>query len=397
MERDFEVLKRFVVKDPDYLWDEWGLYAHYNDFVGLIGGRKSECSSVVEGYGNGAELGYDIICSVGKSGLIFASYLAIKYKKPLIVYSVGEFIDQGAYVIGYGEYEKEMIKGKRILMIDSHVRTGNTIGVINGLFLDKVSMGWLVLLDCREDYDKMRSGGVNIKSIFAFDDKFREKLEADGVERSKLYDADFWMKKEMYWLGRNGLMISSESDGGFVAEKSNEICILPMNKHLYRDTKSFCPLKVYTDVNEFEDVANAFLNNIIGCCNEKKVLLITMTLGAVPLGVACANKFYENEKKDVGILFPLYRSEKYYKDLIDEYADGTIILMDDVITTGGMLYEFYKRYLKGQVRRVVLASMLKVFMQKEEEEEKKFSSYFYRLVSDIIRCDGCVVVGGIVD
>lgn len=381
-------LDEFVILDDAWMWDEWNFYYDLSAVFSILYSRSDDIKEFTENY--------DIICSLGKSGLVFAAYLSVFYKKPLVIFSVGEFIDDGSYVIGLGKNEAQLIKGKSVLIVDSHVRSGNTMKSINHYFINKTKVGWFVIMDCRPPSIMLEMRGFNIKSLYTFNKDTQIRIENKTKKNDLFQNDDFWMKREKYWLGREDMIMKVDYNGDISFENiKNNIHEYDISKYLDISDGFVYPLELYYKADSYNKLTNYLYEIFSKGCNfetNKGYLFIPLTLGAVPLAVSLAIK-YNIQSKDVKLLFPLYRSAEYYNSKVDNCKDYVVVMIDDVITTGGLAYSFYSKFIENKNDCVNIAALMKLRMQGENENE--YAKYYCGLVEKISKKSGLIVVGNI--
>lgn len=387
-EKQLKILKKFLIQDPDWMWDEWNLYFHFDSLVSLLKDYEFELKTATEGV--------DYVCSLGKSGIVFATYIALLAKKPLIIFSVGEFMNEGAYVIGFSDNDKGRIKGSKILVVDSHTHTGNTFRMMNDyLEAAKVnSATWFVIADCRDiDLKVQMKKQYDVRSLFDFEEEMRSEFLKIIKNKYLLSRESFWMKDQEYWLGRDDFRLNVNSeDKSFIDQVDSKVQYFNIKEFLKYDSNAFVPIDIYVDVMRFKKITDHFNESVCyGSTNEKdKCLIVPMTLAAVPIAVSVG--FLHLERKDsVKILFPLFRSDAYYREAINTMKGASVILIDDVLTTGGLIAAFYKKFLEKEDFVVILLSFMKLMIGVNEDQ--RYSKYYYYVASEVIDNNGCVVVG----
>jgi orotate phosphoribosyltransferase len=384
---DFELLKKFVLEDPKWMWDEWNVFFDFDDFCVFLDSNNHKIKGLVDRA--------DVICSLGKSGIVFAAYLSIISKKPLVVFSVGEFINKGAYVIGFTKSEDQFLKDKRILVVDSHVRSGNTIRMMKN-YLDYnniLDASWLTVIDCRKDEVVREMDAFEVKAICDLLTDNREKFVGLIGDESLLDDERFWMMKEAYWLGRE----TNKLDAAIkkideVEQIKKSIVYFNVDEYVDLEDGYFVPLSLFRDHKSFLGIVDYFYEKVFcgDSCVSKKVLFLPLTLGAVPVAVAMAYKCLQLGYS-VKILYPLFRSEDYFKKKLLDVAGYKVIMIDDVVTTGGLIYSFYDKYIRGNFPDVNLVAPLK--LQIGNHSDLEYGKYFYAIASEIVEKGGHVVIG----
>lgn len=391
MDNQLGVLSKFVLSDTEWMWDEWNFFFYFNDVCDFFKNKKDFFENIL----NQA----DVVCSLGKSGMVFAAYLSILARKPLIVFSVGEFIHQGGYVIGFTKEEDQFINGKRILVVDSHVRSGNTIKMMNNYIKssDVSGVQWLTIMDCRETEKRNEFSEYNIKSICdLYPNNYSHIKEIIGDEGLMRND-DFWMKREVYWLGRDHIKLDVKKlTTDDLKELEDKILYFDIKRYMPTSNKYFIPLEIIKNYDLFDEITNRFFVALNQSSLRKggQYLLVPLTIGALPIAVSLAYRFYSSGSA-VRLLYPLFRTEKYFDERLDEVNNYTVILIDDVITTGGIIYAFYDKYIHDKFKNVHLIAPLKLKIGKELDY--KYDKYFYNVSKSIIKKGGCVMVGNAIE
>ncbi|NTW68578.1 MAG: hypothetical protein HGB23_01860 [Chlorobiaceae bacterium] len=386
---NFKVINNFILEDPTWMWDEWNFFFYFDDICDFFKSHEDDFKSIVDQS--------DVICSLGKSGMVFATYLSVITRKPLVVFSVGEFIHQGAYVIGFTKSEDQIVKGKKLLVVDSHIRSGNTIKMMGNYIAhnDVEDVKWLTIMDCRSAKKREEMHKYDIRSICDFFPDIRNQVIKVTDDEFLLEDESFWMKKEEYWLGRDSIKLkfsNQDSSDKEIAEKQEKINYFDITLFDKSSNKYFIPLHCIKNSEYFGRMIGYFYDTLTQdeIDVDKKYLILPLTLGALPIAVSLAYSFYHSGCA-VRFLFPLFRTEKYFRKKLDEVADYTVIIIDDVITTGGLIYAFYDKYLRDVFTDVNLIAPLKLKIG--SNSDAKYAKYFYNVSKCIIDNGGKVIVG----
>lgn len=400
MQFDISNLKNFIINDEYLLWDEWGFYFNINSVINITEDNNNSAffSSLMQNT--------KYLCSLGKSGLVLTTILSEIKKLPIYIFSVGEFVDNGHYIIGLPKEVRWFLHHNandgEILVIDSHIRSGNTVFMAEKYFVGLQSPKWFILFDCRDIpiKNKMQQHGINTQFLFNLESENEKKLITEKVKDLKLIENDdFWMKKEKYWLSPSKKREScnlNASNELTINEIEKSIIRINISKYIKHDNNFIIPQSLYWTYEGLEMFANNILtqyllNNPLN--PEKHILLVTLSLGAVPLGVKVAYKLHQSNITSK-LLYPLYRTEEYYKNIIESDNNiDQIVIIDDVFDTGGMLYEFCSRYLSAVKNKISIITIYKLSLAKKPALD--YYKYFYNISKKVIERGGKIIVGSI--
>lgn len=351
-----EVIRAFVVNDRKNIpyWKEWNLYSRYSLFEAQAESLLESASSYLDDI--------DCIVSLSKSGFPLGSWFALKTEKPLFLFSIGElFHPNGVSVIGL--YPEGDIPFKRALVVDSHVNTGMTYRLFTkvcaNLFDKRV---FAVLVDVRNaDSFKIEDSVVQ---LYNRERVWPALLEIDGVDEPLLGSTDFWMRDEEYWLSgvsRISLETEGKSAISFEHIRNDELkkrlqdCLFV--KYLNK-WNTVSPLKLYQDPALFR----AVLDEVEKRLDIQVDTVVASSLGAVPLaiGLCLKMKQKQKEKGDRRFIFFGNGSKRFYDSLFE--GSRNILLCDDMVASGGLLYRIYKEFIRNTRK---LVGVVTIFEQRE--------------------------------
>jgi orotate phosphoribosyltransferase len=323
------ILIRDDANSGEPIWDEWLLYEDikkftrfYNDFVNKFRDTLND---------------FDYICSLGKSGFPLASKLAIDLRKPLIVSSMAEFIyENKTYLLGVGTDDD--LTNKKIACIDSHCRTGGSIKQFQNLInLKKINCAVnFVLFDCSESE---RGKDLKIQSLFKWKDL--SKSIQGKISPERLNDTHFWMKDDQYWLtSLSPEMIELNTFPDKCNSSFEELFLEQKTKNLFCTDGFIKPLDLYKHIDIFESFIQKIIIRIINQ-NISVDTFVAGSVAAIPIAFNLACTLKKNyPEKDIKFVFLMNESYQYYQAKL-KGREG-IMLCDDTIFSGGLLYAIYK-------------------------------------------------------
>ena len=364
-----KAIRAFLVSDCKGVpcWKEWNFYARYELFEDLgeaLFGRVSRHLDDI-----------DCVISLSKSGFPLGSWFALRARKPLFLFSIGElFHPNGASVIGL--YPEGKIAFRRALVVDSHVNTGMTYRLFTKVcatLFDK--RAFAVLIDVRNG-DSFEIEDPVIQ-VYGRGEVWGELLKIKGVDRVLLGSDDFWMREEEYWLsgvphlnlaprGKKG--ISFENIGTNELRKSLQETLFGVYLGKWNTVS---PLRLYQKPDLFE----AVLNDVVDRIGDQKVdATVASSLGAVPLAIGLCIKMKQRGKRIRRFIFLGNGSLRFYGTLFEECKH--VLICDDMVASGGLLYRIYEEFIKREARKLV--GVVTIF----DQDEFPRRDYLERLPAD---------------
>ncbi len=190
---------KFVVnRNNRVYWDEWNFYSAGSNFLEAAEQIAQEISKdeYKESY---------VLCALSKSGLPLASVISIILRKPVVIYTIGEFFTyEGLPIIDVVEGEE--FKSCIWHLIDSHIHSGQTAllaaNSIESKFFAPIGKCY-VISDCRKEDAKE---GFQLKVEAIIDNTKSWELlktiitEDYGQTEQVLEKDEFWTYHDKSWL-----------------------------------------------------------------------------------------------------------------------------------------------------------------------------------------------------
>jgi adenine/guanine phosphoribosyltransferase-like PRPP-binding protein len=332
-------LKRYIIRKDDIsekdIWDEWKIYEDINYFSKVYKLFKNRFSEALSAS--------NYICSLGKSGLPLAAKLAFDTGKPLIIFSVSEFVkEERTFIMGIPN-DKIDLSGANIFCADSHLRTGGTVSLADSILksyhIDKIK--YAVMFDTSEKPDVTE--GIDVYSLMRWPDI----IDYLQISEDRIAEDDFWMKDDKYWityaenddkwdLNNGDKKDDKATSPEIILLENEEKCLLDDNFEYAK------PLDLYSNVNIFEvfiDRTIKKLNNVINTIDT----VVAMSVSAIPMAFVLANKITElnsSNNHKVKFIFLMNEPISYYKKIFSDC--NSLLLCDDIMLTGGLLHAVRK-------------------------------------------------------
>jgi adenine/guanine phosphoribosyltransferase-like PRPP-binding protein len=348
-------LRKYVIRQDDIsgddIWDEWKFYEDINYFSKVYKYFKNHFSEALSTS--------NYICSLGKSGLPLAAKLAFDTGKPLIIFSVSEFIkEERTFIMGIPN-DKIDLSGANIFCADSHLRTGGTVrladSILKSYHIDKIK--YAVMFDTSEKPDVTK--GIDVYSLMQWSD-INKYL---AISEERIAKDDFWMKDDKYWI------TYAESDNKWELNNGDEqydkvtepeiILLEDEEKYLLDDNIEYAkPLDLYYHVKLFKvfiDRTIKKLNNIINTIDT----VVAMSVSAIPMAFVLANKISElnsSNNHEVKFIFLMNEPISYYKNNLSDR--NSLLLCDDIMLTGGLLHAVRKLLVKDDSKIKSLVTII---------------------------------------
>lgn len=332
-------LNEHIAKDGEKVWDEWTFYSNFD----LL---KKASSNIIDSLEkkNITKRHIDYIVGLSKSGLPLAAYIAAELEIPLVPFSIGEFFSpDGDIIIGLPDYDNNFCR-KNILVLDSHIRSAETYKLfkkmISSFQINIVQFG--VIADCREQQ-------CNIENFTAFiaREDVNTFLEKNIIVRD---DPFFWKHSREHWLIPADNNIDSCTLNENLIPTRERIEIIDKNLKsdleqylIYERNKEpiFDPLKFYLD----PELVNRSIDNIVGKFTNVKIdTVVACSVIAIPLAMMLCRAFSKTNKNKLKFIFLGNGDEQYFEDKFS--SSNKIIFCDDVLATGGLAYNAFKRYIE---------------------------------------------------
>lgn len=349
-------LNAFIDKNGDNVWDEWTYYCSYD----LL---KESADCIVDHLNRVSIHGNDIDFVVGlsKSGLPLAAEIAMRFNLPLIPFSIGEFFSpEGDTVIGLPNIPGFKLDKKRIILLDSHIRSCETYNLfrkIVSVFQIKI-VQFCVIADCRRDNNNID----NFKSVYDNDTVTRF---LDNIP-NKHNDPYFWKHSRDHWL------IPPDNNVYSCDTVVREFPIYYLDEKLKSKIysaftpmpsgeKYFSPLEFYLKTDLLFESINSISNELY---NLKFDTIVACSVSAIPFAIMLCNSLsIKTKNSNIRFIFLGNGDEHYFNDKFS--LSNNIIFVDDVLATGGLIVNAYKRFVepygKSLVSVVVMVSQLAYF------------------------------------
>ncbi len=358
-----ETIIRRDQTDPEtYVWDEWlfyeNLYSFSKVYADFLSVSKTDAKT------------FDYVCSLGKSGFPLAAKLAYDLDKPLIISSLSEFIFQNrTFVLGLPPDLD--IKGKTLFCVDSHTRTGGTIDLFERLIKTKMPgrVKYSVIFDCREG---KASHHHEVRSLYRW--KAVESSLLRVVPPARIKDPSFWMKEDRYWLTYVSLdswVLGCPPEGAIPAP----ILALEESEAITLTEKGQVePLRLFLQ----PDVWKGFTKRVLELVGDNRAdTVVALSVAAIPLAFILSALLHESSPdKRVRFLFLMNEPPEYYAKRLED-SQG-VLLCDDAVLTGGLLYAVHSLLLKGEKEKT--KNIITIFDSAQFPEEGR--KYLKVVLSD---------------
>jgi orotate phosphoribosyltransferase len=318
---------KFVVEnDTKIYWDEWNFYSSNNNLIEAADALAKQLNDT-DPY---------VLCALSKSGLPLASVLSLILKKPLLIFTIGEFFTaEGLPII-------EVVGGENYrsfswCLIDSHIHTGQTALLAETSIKSQYSAhvkACYVIADCR----KGGAFALDVVSLYKRDRTWASLNEIAAKKSIKpeplLESNDFWMYHDKSWLTYLPEDIADPKQNYLNVEvKSAQSNI----RDIILEEDVILPKNLFLDPNEFY----SWMSNIANTFTDVD-LIIASTIGGIPLAAALTYCFSEKNKA-ARFIFMGNNSLDYYKRLVQSHQNA--IIVDDVVSAGSIVAAIYHALL----------------------------------------------------
>jgi hypothetical protein len=231
---------------------------------------------------------------------------------------------------------------------------------------------------------------LEINSTYKLEEEIKNRFEEFLDDKSyRLKEDDFGMHDEKYWLADIG---NSDVTGNINSQ--DKIDFEPtfnINDFFVLKGNDFLPLSLYHNHDKFKQLLDLLDNKL--SIQEKKILIVPLTLGIVPFAIGLGNRFVENSK-EVKLFYPLYRSISFYLNRLKEFDFERVILMDDIILSGGVIYNFFQTFLRSYSNLKIDVFSFNLYkIEDKKKTEGKMNFYFNFIYETTKKTGGKFIVG----
>ncbi|MBF0344885.1 MAG: phosphoribosyltransferase [Nitrospirae bacterium] len=353
------IIKNVVHKKSDkFIWDEWFFYEDVASFLDVYNQFCEEFSQ--------RAIEYDYICSLSKPGYPLSSILAYDLDIPLIINSFSELVyKESSYIFGIPPEIEIPIKDKSIFCVDLHTRTGGTIVLAKNIIdlRHAKKIDFAVIFNC---YNGKSKDINNIKCLFEW--KVIEKeLNAIVKDAQRINETEFWMIHDEYWLTSdrfNELNIDKYPNEAIRPE-----ILLPANtvEQLIKN-ELIRPTESYLKTNIFKALVEETIKNLQKRGVDKEIdTVVALSTAAIPLAFNIATEISKSlPGNNVKFIFLMNESLEDYKAKFE--ASQGILLCEDTVLSGGLMYSFFKLLIgtntKDKIKAIVTIFDCKQFPKK---------------------------------
>ena len=328
----FDFSKFIVNRNNIIYWDEWNFYASGSNFL-------EAAEQIAQQISDDENKESYVLCALSKSGLPLASVISIILRKPLIIYTIGEFFTyEGLPIIDIVEGEE--FKSCIWHLIDSHIHSGQTAllaaSSIDSKFSAPIGKCY-VISDCRKEDAKeefqLKVGALidstetweQLTTIITKDyDKPEQDLEKD----------EFWTYHDKSWLTSLPREMC-EPEKNVIKIKS--IKIGEEIKKIILKEDMIYPSNILLNPDEFA----SYVEKIAELWNDVDTV-IACSVGGIPLASAVCYALYKR-KILARFVFLGNNNIDYFQDIFKQSKKA--IIVDDVVSAGSLMATTYNIFI----------------------------------------------------